>query len=161
MSTAPTISGKAGSAWLIKSASTKPEHTGSIASWLVNVPGAHAFWSYWIVSIVHLRDIPGTQPASKEYPEFEYEFVTAAIDPEKHPKPTPEDLATDGVSLLYPIDVVQQFHGVSDAEAEAICRGAVYAIVEGAISPDADYRQQWKQVITTAVGQMKGKRSLV
>lgn len=121
-----------------------------ISSWLVNMPGAHAFWAYWTLSIVSLRDFPGVPPANKRYPEAEYEFMIMAINPEACPNPDP-DLVADGYPWLEPLDVVEQFHGISEMDCRRLAEGAVKTILSGKISPDQDYRSAWKALIAGTV----------
>ncbi len=61
-------------AWKSQAEHTKKEHQGHLATFLVNSPIAHPIWSYWMVALVHLRDIPGVPPARKHYPDAEFEF---------------------------------------------------------------------------------------
>jgi hypothetical protein len=143
----PDAKGIAGRAWNLSGTSAKtPAQTASIAGWLVNVRGAHPMWEWWMVSVVHLRPIEGAPPAQKKYPTAEYEFMIFSINPEKCPEPDPAK-ADDGYPHLVPIDVVEQFHGVSDKQAARICEDAVRAIVRGLISPDQDYRSAWNRAI--------------
>jgi hypothetical protein len=147
----PTLTGPAGRAWLITKESDVLAHQASLASWIVNVPGAHPFWSYWMVAVCHLRDIPGVKPAIKQYPSAEYEFLIASIDPERCPDPTTEQALAEGLPLLSPIDVAEQFHGVKDQDAFRVCEAAIRAIVNGQVSPDQDYRPIWKTLIRETV----------
>ena len=151
----PTYTGPAGQAWLIPNESTDPSHQASLASWIVNVPGAHPFWAYWMVAVCHLRPLPGVKPALKKYEEAEFEFLIATIDPELCPNPTPEYALSEGLRFLTPIDVAEQFHGVTDHDAIRVCEGAIRAILQGAMSPDQDYRSVWRDVIQKTVGHFR------
>ena len=142
----PDLKGACGKAWLLKAQADKP---ASLASWLVNRPGAHPHWQWWLVSVVHLRDVPGLPPANKQYPEAEFEFLIYSIDPTSCPNPVPDD--DGGYPHLIPFDVVEHFHGIQDGEAVRLCEGAIYSIVEGIISPDQDYRPVWSQLIAGTV----------
>ncbi len=139
--------GQCGKAWLLK----MPEDSqkAGLASWLVNRPGAHPYWQWWLVGVTHLRDVPGMKPAHKKYPEAEYEFLIFSIDPTACPNPEPDD--PNGYPHLTPIDVVEQFHGIKDSDAVRLCEGAVQGIVNGVISPDQDYRSMWSQMIAGTV----------
>lgn len=129
----------------------RPEKAAMISSWLVNMPGAHAFWSYWTISIVSLRDLPGVKPAQRRYPEAEYEFMILAINPETCPAPDPDDIVVNGYPWLTPVDVLEQFHGISEMDCRRLAEGAVQAILSGTVSPDQDYRPVWKSLITGTV----------
>jgi hypothetical protein len=144
----PDTTGPCGRAWLYRASPDAKPHA-SISQWLVNRPGAHPYWQWWTVSVVHLRDLPGLKPAKKHYPEAEYEFMIFSIDPEQRPDPEPDD--PRGYPHLVPLDVVVQFHGVTDRDAERICQSAISAIMNGLLSPDQDYRQAWKESIRATV----------
>jgi hypothetical protein len=136
---------------LIPNESTTPDHKAGLSSWIVNVPGAHPFWSHWMVAVCHLRDLPGVRAANKKYPEAEFEFIIASINPESCPNPTVARALVEGLPLMSPIDVVEQFHGVKDEDAARVCEGAIRAIIDGHMSPDQDYRSAWKTVIHATV----------
>ena len=144
-------------AWLIaKSAVTRPDQEATIAGWLVNGP-FHPLWQWWMLSIVHLRDLPGVPPAQKRYPEAEYEFMIVSLNPEKG-VPDIDELERTGTwgdpekpPFLTPIDVTEQFHGITDAQAHEIAEKAVNAILDGWISPDQDFRSSWSRVIASTI----------
>ena len=150
----PTFEGPAGRAWEVTRPTQSPEAwTGNIIQFQVNRPGAHPFWSWWVLSVVHLRDIPNVRPAHKNYPEAEYELLIVALDPEKPmPEPTP-DQETPGVTyaFLTPVDVAYQFHGLTDDQAAELGRMAARTIVNGHLSPDQDYRQAWRATLAGTV----------
>lgn len=128
-----------------------PTKAAAISSWLVNMPGAHAFWSYWTLNIISLKDLPGVPPAKKHYPEAEYEFMILAIDPERCPTPDPDRIIVEGYPHLTPIDVIEQFHGISEMDCRRLAEGAIRAILSGQVSPDQDYRSIWKTLIAGTV----------
>lgn len=126
-----------------------------IASWMIQGP-YHPFWSWWLVGVVHLRDIPGTPAAKRHYPEAEYEFTIWSIKSPPSGEITPDieklragDL-TARDTILHPCDVVFQFHGVTDEQAAEICEVAVNAIVAGQ-SCDSDFREWWKTSLAATV----------
>jgi hypothetical protein len=140
----------AGRGWKVPiPADGEPAWAATLNAWIVNVPGAHPFWSWWQVSVVHLRDLHGVPPAHRRYPEAEYEFMIVAFDPDT--PPDPDDRGGDGAKFLTPIDVVEQFHGIADAQAAQLCDGAVAAILRGRASPDQDYRSWWHACIRSSV----------
>jgi hypothetical protein len=133
----------------------------TVASWLVNVPGAHPFWAYWTITVVTLKDLPGVPPAKKRYPEAEYEFMILAIDPERCPEPDPDKIIIEGYPHLSPIDVIEQFHGISEADAGRLVDGAVRAVLSGHVSPDQDFRPAWRNLIAGTVQHfIEGKHPL-
>lgn len=72
-----------------------------------------------------------------------------AFDPET--PPDPDNRGGDGAKILTPLDLVHQFNGVTDEQAERLCEGAVRLIVDGRMSPDQDYRSLWKEIIRNTV----------
>lgn len=145
----PDLTGPYGRGWQLKHRDDKPDYQASLGTWLVNCPTAHPFWHWWVVGMVSLRDIPGVKPAHKRYPEAEYEFMIYSINPEECPNPEPDD--PKGYPHLIPLDVVEQFHGVTDRDASRILTSAMQAIVNGYLSPDQDYRQAWKSSLATTI----------
>lgn len=137
----PDIDGPVAKAWNVQ----KGDHPTAVASWLVNGP-FHPMWSWWAISAVRLRDVPGVPPAKKTYPEAEYEFLIMSIHPD-HP-PDPED---PHIHHLEPLDVVEQFHGVTERDVVRIVEACIRAICEGRMSPDCDYRSAWKEAIAGTV----------
>ena len=146
---APDIKTAFGQAWTLAKSEDNPACVGH---WLINVPGAHPFWEHWLVTVIALKDIPGVPPAHKRYPEAEYEFLIASINPEECPHPEPD---AAHYSLLSPIDVIEQFHGVSERDAFRVGYGAVQAILHGRMSPDQDFRSMWHALIGNTVEHFK------
>ncbi len=138
-------------AWSIPLKPQSPAEEACLACWVVHATWAHAFWSYWGITLVHLRDMPGVPSAHKNYPQAEYELVIAAIDPDE----CPPDRDAFVPAYLHPIDVVKQFDGVRDRDAVRIVELAVDAIVAGQLSPDQDYRRTWNRVIDATVEHFK------
>jgi len=140
-------------AWRVAIASQNPPAEVCLAGYLLHCPGAHTFWSWWGLSIVHLRDLPGMQPAVKLYPQAEYELIVYAIDPLKVPHPDPDK---PPFAMLTPLDVQEQFHGLSDTQVQEM--GAVFAqaVALGHISPDQDFRRMWRVFIRDEVKKRGG-----
>jgi hypothetical protein len=151
----PDFEGPAGRAYNLIDAglARRPEQQAGLGAFLVNVPGAHPFWSWWLVSVVHLRPLPGAPDAQKRYPEAQYEFMIVTLNPEQ--TIDPHNLPPDGFRLLTPPDVAVQFHGVSDSDAARLCGQAALAIVNGLVSPDQDYRSVWERLITGTIEHYK------
>lgn len=137
----PDITGAAGKAWKVKV--QPPQDKTTLSAYLVSVYGAHPFWNWWLVSVIHLRDVPEIPPAHKNYPEATHEFLILTIDPSGCP-PDPDK---PDYKYLTPVDVQVQFHGLDDERVQKFCEDAVTAIADGQISPDQDYRNAWKQLI--------------
>lgn len=128
---------------------TMPDHDASLSQWLLHVPWSHPIWPWHILSIIHLRDLPGAEPAHKKYPDAEYELLIGAINPKKCPNPDPD--SREGYPILSPLGVSEQFHGLKDAEIPAFGEALVKAIIAGAISPDEDYWSMWHRLICNTI----------
>lgn len=104
-----------------------------------------------MLSVVHLRQLEGLPPAELQYPEAAYELTSLALHPHPDYLPDPDNWRP---RWLQPIDVCEQFHGVSDAQAAEILEGFVNMIVAGQLSPDSDYRSAWKQLLWETIEHM-------
>lgn len=135
----PDKAGPAWSAWKLPSAADKP---AALGAWIVHCPGLHVAWSYWMVALVHLRDVEGTKPAVRSYPDAELELLSIALNPDK-----PVDVDGGRIYYLTPPDVAEQFHGVSDAQAIEMLERFVDLIVAGQLAPDSDFRATWKRYV--------------
>ncbi len=127
----------------------RPEQSACVGCWIVYAPWAHAFWHTWVVDVVHLRDVEGqAKPPFRRTPESAHEFMVHALDPDSKPDP---DHPEAGFAHLHPVDVVEQWGGTTDEQAQRVLLLAVRAIVAGRISPDSDYRRAWREVIAMTV----------
>lgn len=122
-----------------------PDHQAHIGGWLLHCPGAHAFWSYWWIALIHLRPIPGVKAAHIKTPGAGWEMICFAQDPGTEPDP---DRAVETFKPLSPIDWVVQFGDVKDDhEATRVAGAVVDAIMRGDVSPDSDFRSFWERTI--------------
>lgn len=133
-------------AWRCKVPPTRPDHMAHLAGWLVRGP-FHPSWNHWCITLVHLRDISGVPPAKKRHESFTHEILFASLDP-REPTPDPD---VGGFVFLEPLDVVEQFGGLADAQAIQLLDMSVRLIVDGRASPDSDWRRFWKQCIANTV----------
>lgn len=139
---APDKTGVGGrEAWKVRS-----DRETTLNAWIVRCPGLHAFWDKWLISVVHLRHVPGTPPAEKQYPEAEYEFMILSCDPKHDP-----DVETPEIRFLMPPDAIVQFHGMTDEQVTKLCDLAIDAILRGEAHPDSDFRSEWKSMIKATV----------
>lgn len=114
------------------------DQTAALGTWLADCPGMHhAFWRCWSISLIHLRDIPGVRPATKQRPDATHEVISAAIDPSTAPS-TESPLSH---AIMRPI---VQFKSPSDELALRVMHAAARAIASCMISPDSDYRTAWE-----------------
>ena len=143
----PTHEGRGGRAWQM----SFPPHPTQIAGFLLYAPAAHPAWSYYLVSLVHLRDVEGFPPAHRLFQEATHETTILALDPSKPLPPVavgPTEIGN--CSYLEPANVVQRFAVPTDTAALRVLDAMVLAIVQGAASPDSDWRSFWKLFIESA-----------
>ena len=140
--------GPGGSAWRCGIKPTTKDHEAGLGSWIIHQPGVHAFWSYWIVALVHLRPIESVRPAHKAYPEAEYEMLCLSLNPE-HDPPDPD--GGEELHFLTPPDWVHQFHGVTDTQAVEMFERLVEECVAGRLAADSDFGERWKASIWATV----------
>lgn len=117
----------------------RPDQEAALAGWLATIPTAHPLWHSYAINVIHLRPIDGVRPANKHYPEAAYEINVIALDPDK-PLSDPKQGETYRISHLVPLNLVLQFHGISDGQAQGLARALVAEYVAGRISPDTDFR---------------------
>lgn len=131
-------------AWEDTSPLAPPADQCSVARWIVTAPWAHPAWQQYWLTLVHLRDIPGVPPAHRYDKRATHELQIWAMDP-KVPHAPGESLKPR--SLLQPQNFVGQRCFVEDdIEAGRYLRQLVGAIVAGVLSPDTDFRFEWKRM---------------
>lgn len=144
----PDFEGSGGRAWRIH---IRPEdrkekaQDASLAGWHMHCPHAHPLWSWYMVTLIHLRDIPGTPPPTKRSPEMSHEVVVMSLNPD-HPLQNPGDIQHP-LYYLEPFDHVIQFSGTTDEQAIKVIEIYVRACIDGFVSPDQDYRQVWRDMM--------------
>jgi hypothetical protein len=148
---APDLEYGAQKAWKVLARDPdQPGQAATVDCWLINGP-YHIWWSYWLISAVHLRPIEGTPPALIQFPGASHEFLIVSLlsPPSDHPAPDPDDLST--FQILTPVDLCHQEAGLTDEQAAEICGLMAKYAVNGQ-STDSDYRRHWETIIAaTAV----------
>jgi hypothetical protein len=139
----PDMGGAHGRAWLINFSHPSWSQTklgACVALWVIEAPSAHPAWHSYVMSLIHLRPIPGLEPPIMYVADATHEMVLAALDPDK-----PRQPAIDGCDLwpLNPPNFAAQFTAENDAAAMAHCEQSVRAIVAGQLSPDTDHTHAW------------------
>lgn len=144
-------------AWLAAK-SDDPKHKAVLSAYLVYCPKAHAFWSYWGLSVVHLRSIEGVPEADKITPEMTHEILFAALHPELGGRDP--DKILEWV-FLQSYDLVKQFQVPSDQDAVQMLATLVRVIMSGRVSPDSDFKRWWsKSIDATAACVRAGKHPI-
>jgi hypothetical protein len=138
-------------AWIIPINRSRLDWTadweGTLCLWLMQCRWAHPFWSWYHISGIHLRDIPGVKPAHKQFSGASHEIQILSLNPKTNHDP--DRLATGEQQLDYltPMDLCHQVGGLTDDQFKSLVTEVVLAIVDGKASPDVDYREWWKSAI--------------
>lgn len=144
------LTGFLGWAQLLHSTTDSDDYT-CLENWYIHLgQPQHPFWSDYSLAVVHLREIPGTDPPQLRYPEAEYELMLLALDPGP-PRPSPDDHST--LKPLTPQNVVVQFDlGGDDASAKEVLRLAVKAVLDGVLLAETSgmrgAAEAWEKSIT-------------
>lgn len=122
----------------------------TLGCWILTVPGAHPLWHSYLLSIIHLRDVPGFPPAKKKYPEAEYEVILFALDPDED-LPDPDDVKNFHPVILTPPNLVEQIHGITDEQVVSIAEKLCRAFIDGIASPDTDFLSHTQNLLKNTV----------
>ncbi len=132
-----------------------PQYTGLLNGWLIHSRRFHPVWSWWVLTVITLEDLPGCPPANKHFEGAQYEFNVFSLNPE-HAPPDPDQMIGPGNMLhtLMPYDQCVQFNLVTEQQACSIADLAAKAILLGGLTPDQDARGQWQASIRMTVEHM-------
>lgn len=136
----------------------KPHAT--VGAWLVSGP-FHVAWSRWLVSIVHLRPVPGVDAAKLHFETATHEVQIMSCDPEHYGEHA-EILASKGARwfrLLDPPDLICQIEVTGDAMAVQCVEPLLRLVADGQLSPDSDFRRSWERMLVAHAAEFRsGKR---
>ena len=136
-------------AWKLK-LPKKPKHpaqAASLAGWLVHQPKVHPHWEYWLVSVVHLREIKGVAPAKKIFKSATHEVTILSMDPDIG---VPDPDKSEKFRFLMPQDLVKQIE-TDDKTAIDIINGMIDIVIAGKMALDSDYRGAWDRLIDNTI----------
>lgn len=138
MNSTPQKEGRAGKAWRMPLDMDDKAHS-TLKQWAVFCPKAHPFWSWFVVSVVHLRPVPGL-PYPKLFDarsQWEIGVLACNLKTEREF----DMLRPETWKVMLPPNSMMQFHGpLGDEDAMAVVDGLVEAFVRGQVSPDSDAR---------------------
>lgn len=124
-----------------------------LAHWLLNCPHVHPAWSYWIVSLIHLRPTEGLPTPHRLRPEFEYEIMALAVDPAQLPDPDAKEI----IILRGAPSIRNQFGGTTDTEAIEIAESCILACIGNHLSPDEVWQRRWDRFVSGYVHALGAK----
>lgn len=141
----PDMKGPAGRAWVV----TEPDpaeaakYPAHVVAYLAHVPGAHPFWSWYLVACCDLADHEGQPAAVRDprKPDATHEISVWALDPDGNDTLDPDQPGSLHGRPMTPPNAVCQFQVPGSAEARKIAELLTLAFVRGQISPDEDYHR--------------------
>ena len=134
----PTLAGVYGKAW---NWTGKQKWDGvphsQVDMWIINAPYAHPVWANYVLSLIHLRNVDGLEPAHISLPGATHEFYLYALNPDGM-------FSNDGnPRVLTPINFSAQFIAEDDEAAKLLMRRTVQDVIDGLLNPDTDNTQSW------------------
>lgn len=136
----PTITGRAGRAWLVDPAVASEREAAEIACWVIEASFAHPVWHSYALLCIHLRPIEGVPAPTMYLEDATHEIILFALNPDK-----PREPAVRGLKLpcLEPANFAAQLIEVSDDLARGRIESVVRLVCDGKLSPDTDYLRAW------------------
>lgn len=135
------------------------EITATCAAWFVYSPmQTVAPWNNFILSIFHLRPIPGADKpeAHVRVAGATHEVMMYACNPDSNPDPT---RPTSWVPLT-PYNLMEQVHLNSDEQAVELARECAYAIVHGVLwaePPLSGQVEPWRSSLIKTTAHIRGE----
>ena len=127
--------------WEVTLKNEDPLYT--VGSWIVWAPWIHPMWQHYVVSVVHLRPMPGP-PVEFQFKGATHEFMVLCVSPDV--VFIPEELVGGSmIDCMLPPSIVQQFVTSTDAEALELCGRAMKLFFYEGVSIDSDNQETWKQ----------------
>jgi hypothetical protein len=143
----PEFSGPEGMAWAVVLPESQTEaQKANLDAWLIFTPQAHPAWQYHLLTLIHLREIPGAPPAELLKPGATHQITLLSIDPDFNYQLNPQDFNTLR-HLLSPADYEKQVILPDDKQAREVVSTAVEKCVNGELIPDPDGRPQWEEFL--------------
>jgi hypothetical protein len=123
------LNGVAGSAveLITEGPMDRPEHGATLSAWFLRCPNQSPAWDCYMLTVIHLRPIPGSSPAEIERAGATHQMLLIALAPDK--KPVPGD--PDSWQFLHPVNLSYQAVFRSDADAVEALRTCAKEVVDG------------------------------
>jgi len=133
-----------------------PAQAATLATWFLRCPGQSPAWDSYLLSIIHLRDLPGVPPAHVRVPGATHEVMLFALDPQPDPQPG----KPNSWRFLHPQNVMEQVQLPDDqaaVELLAKCTEAVLAGVLPAEPPLSGAVEPWRTALIKTSAHLRGE----
>ena len=134
--------------------------TATVALWFLNCPGQSPAWSCYLLSCVHLREIPGTSPPILAEPGMTHEVMLVALDP--YSKPDPANL--DTWRTLRPFNYVGQIRLPDDDKAQRLLEWCARAVLAGHLPAEpllSGQVEPWRSTLQDTAEHLRGEHDPV
>lgn len=122
----------------------------TIAICIVEAPYANMTSHSFVMSIIHLRSIPGVPPAAIHMPGATHEIMISPLDPKKERellvsgREFSRELFNDKVNFVGQVILTSDVPGLTgDDMAHDLLLKTAQDIADAKLNPDKDYRRHW------------------
>lgn len=133
-----------------------PDQQASIRTWLLNCPGQSPFWSHYMLSILHLREIDGALPVTILFPGATHQVIVMALD--TYASPTPDNI--EEWVWLTPVNVQEQLELPSDQAAGELLDLCAAAVIEGVLPAEPALSgdpEPWRSALLKSAAHLRGE----
>lgn len=137
------------------------EQEATLAHWFIASPPAHPIWPHYTFCCVHLRDVEGqTRAPTLQFPDASHEILLIALNPKLGPWSAENVIEKmlaprTEAAWLTPLNLAEQLHNATDAQAVALTLMLARAMVDGMVPIEpADVpggRDRWRRVIAATM----------
>lgn len=135
---------------------TDPSAKYNLGGWLLDIPNVSPAWRHFYLSVIHLRDEPGDDPAVLEFPGATHELVLWALD---HTQGEPDRHRPQEFRRMQPINVHLQFAADTDEQAVSVLQHVAQALVDGSLPVEPvgirDADKVWAERVAWFAGHVK------
>lgn len=146
--TPPTSKGSRGRFWEIPltvaraNAPHNPDDA-TVALVLIEAPYANMTMHSFLISLVHLRAIPGREPPVHHRPDASHEIALFPLDPTAPRDPVVQGMAPPKAVKVGRPTYIGQLGGLSDDAARDVVLQVAQDVADAKLNPDKDYLKWW------------------
>jgi hypothetical protein len=146
--------GPAGRAVEVTIEDPRPMST-AVSTWILECPGQSPAWTHYLLTVVHLRDQEGADPAVVNVPHATHEVGVLALDPKPFVLEDPSTWVP-----LFPVNVSEQLQLPDDAAAVTLAQLCARAVVNGMLPaepPLAGAKEPWRTSLIQTAAHLRGE----